>query len=342
MAASECRCIVRGSINNDEYFYVDSIARPGETISSKEHASRVGGKGANQAIAIAQARGIAQFYGTIGKDALWVKKRMEEFGIDVSGILVSDEATGRAIIQVADDGENSIILFPGANFSDLHEQNFGALSKGHFPESTHILLQNEIPLKSTIYALNNAKSAVTILNPSPLPSRKAVAEFPWSKVDWLLVNASEVRDLCASVTGQEAEALSSISPQEAVSLLSAQSEFQKMNIICTLGSEGVLAFVPAFHKPATAGAQPAFLHVPAAKVTEVRDTTGAGDCFTGYFVQGLLEFPPSARLGTEILQADIEKILKVAVQAAGMCVEKPGTIDSIPTRGEVMARMSST
>jgi ribokinase len=74
----------------DRYLSVKSIARPGETISSDHYESRVGGKGANQAIAITRAGGIADFYGTVGHDGLWVKKRVTEFGLDDAGIIVGD------------------------------------------------------------------------------------------------------------------------------------------------------------------------------------------------------------------------------------------------------------
>lgn len=101
--------------------------RTGETISSHAYENRVGGKGANQAIAIVRAGGTVQFYGIIGKDGIWIRDSMVNYGIDVSGIIVSDvrglsfvafkknsdeyqqEPTGRAIIQVNDEnGENSI------------------------------------------------------------------------------------------------------------------------------------------------------------------------------------------------------------------------------------------
>lgn len=335
-----CCCTVRGAINIDEYFHVRRIVRVGETISSHAYENRVGGKGANQAIAIVRAGGIVQFYGTIGKDGTWIKDSMMNSGIDVSGIIISDEPTGRAIIQVDDkNGENSIVLFPGANHSQLHETQFVKKSERWFPETTHVLLQNEIHIQSVHYALQNARNTTVILNPSPLPSADEIREFPWDKVDWLIINEAEAEGLYLSISGMGAPA-PSMSTRELLILLSAQPLFEETNIVCTLGADGVLAFIPTFHRPITVGS---FIYLPAARLQgEVRDSTGAGDCFTGYFVQGLMEFGPSAVVGKDIKELDIIRILKRSVYAAGMSVEKSGTIESIPERGEVEERMASS
>ncbi|KDR80478.1 hypothetical protein GALMADRAFT_136953 [Galerina marginata CBS 339.88] len=341
MADGKCICTVRGSINHDEYFHVQHIVRPGETLSSRGHESRVGGKGANQAVAIARAGGSVRFYGSIGQDGTWIKDRMESYGIDVGGILIADEPTGRAIIQVDEEGENSIILFPGANYSELHEKTFTQQGDGWFPNTTHLLLQNEIPLRSTYYALQNAKNATVIMNPSPLPSAAEIRDFPWGKVDWLIVNEAEARELYQATAGSRAKAPGSLSTRELVFLLSAEPSFSTTNIVCTLGGDGVLVFVPRFHRPKTEHEAPSFLYLPAAKLLgDVRDTTGAGDCFTGYFVQGLMELGANAEVGNHINEHDIAQILKTCVHAAGMCVEQKGTIDSIPTRAQVEERMS--
>jgi len=319
---------------------VRRIVRVGETISSLAYENRVGGKGANQALAIVRAGGIVQFYGTIGKDGTWIKDSMMNCGIDVSGIIISDEPTGRAIIQVDDkNGENSIILFPGANHSQLHETQFLKKSEGWFPETSHVLLQNEIHIQSVHYALQNARNTTVILNPSPLPSADEIRDFPWHKVNWLIVNEAEAEGLYQSMSGMGAPA-PSMSTREVLILLSAQPLFKETNIVCTLGADGVLAFIPTFHRPISDGS---FIYLPAARLQgEIRDSTGAGDCFTGYFVQGLMEFGPNAVVGKNIKELDIRRILKRSVYAAGMSVEKSGTIDSIPTRDEVEERIASS
>ncbi|KAG5636848.1 hypothetical protein H0H81_006641 [Sphagnurus paluster] len=351
MSKPTSRCAVRGSINTDEYFYVKSSVRTGETISSHRYERRVGGKGANQAIAIVKAGGVADFYGTIGADGLWVKKVVSEHGLDDSKIIVSDVPTGRAIIQIANNGENCIILFPGANHSKMHEEGWASRGpENKFPECSHILLQNEIHFESTLYALNNSRNATTIYNPSPMPSVDEIRGFPWNKVDWLIVNEGEAEDLYNALHEANSVRIAGSSPpeisrshHELLVLLSAQPAFLTTNIICTLGKDGVLAFIPAFHRPKTAHETPSFMQLPAATLQgDVRDTTGAGDCFAGYFVQGLMEFGPHAKVGREISEQDLARILKTCVQAAGMCVERQGTIDSIPTRAEVDARMADT
>ena len=247
-----------------------------------------------------------------------VKKRSDDY----------QEPTGRAIIQVNDEtGENSIgkpyiyppsynnsflilVLFPGANHAKLHETQ----SEGWFPETTHLLLQNEIHMQSTHYALQNAKNATVILNPSPLPSASEIREFPWDKVDWLVINETEAEGLYLSMMDTEGAPSPSVSTREILIMLSAQPLFKETNIVCTLGADGVLAFIPTFHRPITSHEVPSFIYMPAARLQgEIRDSTGAGDCFTGYFVQGLMEFGPHAMIGKDIKELDITRILKRCV-----------------------------
>ncbi|KAF5314726.1 hypothetical protein D9611_007278 [Ephemerocybe angulata] len=344
------KCVVRGSINHDEYFFVDEITKPGETKSSKRHASRVGGKGANQAVAIARAGGEVEFYGTVGKDGDWIVEEMKGHGIDVAGILVSEEPTGRAIIQVSDDGENSIILFAGANHSEAHEKREKSSHDSWFLGASHLLLQNEISFQSTLTSLERAKEEglCTIFNPSPMLSQAAIPDFPWEKVDWLLINEGEglalleglakksdlfdaTGELKAEMTDIEHPQLSKrASANEVIArLILLHPAFRTMNVVYTLGSEGVVGFVPSLDVADRT------VYVPAAKVEGgVKDTTGAGDCFAGYFIAGLMQ-----RGEGGLRREDVVEILRVCNQAAGISVESPGTIESIPTRAMVEARM---
>lgn len=97
------------TLDIDEFFHLPHIVRPGETISSTGLTKRAGGKGANQAFAVARAGGQVELDGAIGDDGIWVKEMLESAGVGADKLkIVKDEVTGRAVIQSAADGENSI------------------------------------------------------------------------------------------------------------------------------------------------------------------------------------------------------------------------------------------
>lgn len=215
----------------------------------------------------------------------------------------------------------SLVLFPGANHS---KDEFDKEGINLYREASHLLLQNEIHLGSTYYALTSARNAVIFMNPSPLPSPRDIREFPWDSIHWLIVNEAETREMYHALISDPLihkpklqPLISTMSTRELVASLSALPKFRKTNIICTLGSNGVLAFVPTFHRPKTENETPSFMYLPAAKVVGgVKDTTGAGDTFAGYFVQGIMEFGPGAKVGKDIGETDVMKVLKVCVQVS--------------------------
>ncbi|KAF7324656.1 Ribokinase [Mycena kentingensis (nom. inval.)] len=298
------RCLVRGSINIDEFFKVKDFVLPGQTISSSNLVKRLGGKGANQSVAIARAGGIVDFVGAVGQDGLWVRDDLERAGVNVDGILVVEESTGRAIIQVNKGGEN--ILFKGANYASVPPQ----LQPFH-PDTTHVVFQNEVPLDSTIAFLTLAaeKHISTVFNPSPMPTPDELKFFPWDKLTWLVVNAGEAADLCSHLGLRVAPSDLDSSPKTASLLIALASHMPRTNIVCTLGADGVLAKLLVEPDP---------VHLPAATLDgPPLDTTGAGDCFTGYMVAGLMAL--AGKMTSDYLQ-----VLRRATQAAGMCVEKAG------------------
>ncbi|KAJ7097634.1 Ribokinase-like protein [Mycena epipterygia] len=320
------RCLVRGSINVDEFFQVKDIVRPGETISSDHLVKRPGGKGANQAVAVARAGAIVDLVGAVGQDGLWVRDELKESGVRVEAVSIVEENTGRAIIQVTELGENSIILFKGANYADLPSHSI-------HPDTTHIVLQNEIPMPSTIEYLARASSSKisTVFNPSPMPTAEELKAFPWHHLTWLIVNSGEALDLCKALgLDVQAASASASAADTAKPLLSRlSSHMPTTNLVCTLGADGVLAKFTLLRE-----AEPVYL--PAAKLQgTTRDTTGAGDCFTGYMVAGLMSLE-----GQNATSEDYVSVLKRCAQAAGMCVEKRGALASIPLGGDVDARLN--
>ncbi|EJU01595.1 Ribokinase-like protein [Dacryopinax primogenitus] len=311
-------CLVRGSINIDEFFRVPHIAHAGETLSSTgELTRRAGGKGANQAAAIARAGGNVQLVGAVGTDGDWVKQQLSEAGVDVKGVHIHPEiSTGRAIIQLTPEGTNHLALHPP--------------SYHLAPPITHLLLQNEILQETTLEFLKYAKEKGirTIYNPSPLLPKEEIAKFPWGMVDYLLLNEHEAAAL-ADATAPHAHAHSlpptSKAPQIATVLTRLQQPlFQHCTVILTLGGQGVVAHI----------SKDEIYYLPAATLRgTVRDSTGAGDCFTGYFVEGLLS-------GREKEQDGWKGLLRRCVVAAGMCVERSGAMGSIPTAAEVDERLN--
>jgi ribokinase len=137
------------------------------------------------------------------------------------------------------------------------------------------------------------------MNPSPLPTAEQTRDFPWERLNWLIVNEGETKDLLASVgEPRSVDAIELVIPPEGVpehrtvvlsahtigSKLASHPRFAGVNIICTLGSVGLVAFVTSVQDVGKRA-----FYLPAAKFDgPVVDTTGAGDCFTGYFVSGLM------------------------------------------------------
>ncbi|GAA5851173.1 hypothetical protein JCM8547_004154 [Rhodosporidiobolus lusitaniae] len=329
------KLLVRGSINIDEFFEVEHIVRSGETISSSGFSRRAGGKGANQSVACARAGAQVDFAGWVGKDGTWLYETLQGYGVG-TGLMGTDEElpTGRAVIQLSlSTADNSIVLLPGSNFSP---------SSPYMPFSsqyTHLLLQNEIPLSETLSALHMAheKGVKTVFNPSPILRRSELESWPWGEVNWLIVNEREGEDLLAILS--PASDASEAAPKDAEDLLArlrTTALGSLEGIIITRGAKGVSASIREVGS----------VSVEAGKVEGgVVDTTGAGDCFTGFFATLLSSLTPSSSTTSSssspsTLTPDfLRSLLHIANQAAAMCCEKNGAMESIPTLAEVKERM---
>lgn len=131
-----------GSLNIDYTYSLTHIVRPKETISSQKLEVFPGGKGLNQSVALARAGSEVYHAGCIGEDGKFLEELCRENGVRTEYIKTGSERTGNAIIQVADNGENSIILFPGSNRCLTPADVDEVLE--HFGEGDILLLQNEI------------------------------------------------------------------------------------------------------------------------------------------------------------------------------------------------------
>jgi len=243
-----------GSLNIDLVYQVEHIVRPGETIASSAHQVFAGGKGANQSAALARAGATVFHAGHVGQDGQWLVDTLAGQGVDVQHIRVGDVPTGHALIQVDRHGQNSIVLFAGANA----QIDRGAINAvlAHFDRGDMLLLQNEINDVSYLIAAAAARGLTVCLNPAPFGPQ--VRAYPLESVDWLIVNETEATGLAGAAT---LAALAALCPHAHIAL--------------TLGAAGVQYRSPTEQ-----------FHLPAPQVEAV-DTTGAGDTFIGYFLHGL-------------------------------------------------------
>ena len=268
--------VIFGSINMDLIARVQRIARPGETVLSRRADSFFGGKGANQAVAAARVSrdGAVRvaMAGAIGNDPFGMAclKNLEENGVGVTAIRVTDEPTGCAFIAVDETGENAITVASGANM---------ALRSADLPDSllskaSVLVLQMEVPIADNLEVAARARRAgvKVVWNFAPVPAikeRSAMAEL-LAVTDVLVVNEHEALAI-ADIVGEP-------SGDQYLKAGSAISRSFGPTCIVTAGSRGAYAIAPD-------GTQ---THAMARPITPV-DTTGAGDTFVGVLANGLAE-----------------------------------------------------
>jgi len=142
-----------GSINIDYVYRVPHLVKPGETLASETLVRVLGGKGANQSVALAQAGAQVSHVGQLGENDLWALTQLSEFGVNVDNVATIDEPSGHAIIQVDDSGENSIVLFGGAN------QQLTSAQLNQLP-----LVFNPAPMSASVLELPLENAHCLILN----------------------------------------------------------------------------------------------------------------------------------------------------------------------------------
>ncbi|MBG99056.1 MAG: ribokinase [Solibacterales bacterium] len=297
--------VVIGSLNVDLVQKVDRLPRAGETIVGDALEIFSGGKGANQAYAAGRMGARVSMIGQVGNDDLASSSldNLRAAGVNIESVGVSDRSTGTAVIFVLPDGENVIIISPGANATmtpELAEERLKVLDKGAF-----LLLQLEIPIESVEESLVAAKTrgVTTILDPAP-----AVHKFTSEslhRVDFLTPNETEAMtllggsDFCIDDDAEVeliARRLLALGPRVVVLKLGSRG--------CLIAAEGGCHRVPGF------------------KVKAI-DTTAAGDVFNGAFTTALAE------------GQTISRAASFANAAAALSVTRFGAQNSVPSRQEV-------
>lgn len=296
--------LVIGSLNMDLSIDLAKMPVTGETILGRGIAYKAGGKGANQACAAGKLGGRVRVLGCVGQDEFGQKlvKSLSESGVETDYIKESrDLPTGTAVIYVDDNGDNSIVVIPGANMACdieyLKEQD------EQFHWCDYVVLQMEIPYEAVWYSVKRAKELgkMVILNPAPAPDE--IPEEILSLVDYLTPNETEI----IALNGKSKDDIR----EGAEKLLSRGVS----NVIATLGDRGALLvnrYGETFY--------------PARKVVSV-DTTAAGDCFNGAMVAALAEG-----------QSEAEAILFANI-ASSIAVTRKGAQESLPIREEVAVIM---
>jgi len=293
------KVLVLGSINIDFVSFVSRYPQPGETLVSNDFGIFQGGKGANQAIALAKLDIPTLMLGKVGKDILsdFALSSLQENGVDTTGISNSQKnSTGSASIWVNAQGQNSIVIYPGAN-GEVNEDYIIQHEK-FFDDASWLLTQFEVPLKSILLALRLAKKhgLKTVMDPAPV--KKIGNDHIWELVDYLLPNKIELKELTHTEN-----------ILEAIHLLKSRGVKE---VIVKLGKQG-----------AAYEGKDKLLSFPAVPVERVIDTTGAGDCFVAGFLRGMLQ------------QEDIAQAIRIANLTASYSIQKKGAAISFPKKSEI-------
>lgn len=299
--------LVFGSAIVDFVAYANRLPKAGETLHGHKFMTGFGGKGANQCVAAARLGASTAMIAKLGDDT-WGANYLEQLrseNVNVDFVQqCKKETTGIAQICVSDSGENHIVIVVGAN--NLLSGEDVKQAKALFDKAKILICQFETPLNATLEALR-AFNGISILNAAP-----AVEDIP---VD--LIKSATI--LCLN----ETEAAITTGSEQISTLTQARVAIEDLlemganNVIITLGAMG--AVYARREEPET------FIHVPAVKVNDVVDTTGAGDAFIGalaYYMAHYPEFPWHQHIGA-------------ANQVAAYSVRHPGTQASFPKLEQV-------
>ncbi len=290
-----------GSINIDHIYQVPHLVAPGETLSSTAYQQVLGGKGANQSIALARAGADVSHIGRANVNDTWAVEQMVSSGVNCELVSLVEQPSGHAIIQVDAQAENSIVLFGGANQSFTKTDIEESLSKA--AQDDWLLLQNECSNTAVAVKVAAEKGMKIAFNPSPMLAD--IESFPLDKIDLLIVNEIELSQLLTTSSAVDSENTQT----DLIELI--QKRYPNMQVVITLGDKGAI-WVSDNDQ----------IKADALKVAVV-DTTAAGDTFLGYLM---------AAIGRKDSK---QAALKIACKASSIAVQSLGASSSIPSAAQV-------
>ena len=296
--------VVVGSINTDLVTFTERIPSVGETVIGDKFQIHPGGKGANQAVAIARLGYPVCMIGRLGNDTFGeiLKAHLQRAGVDIAGVATSEGTSGVAVIEVSRQGENTIIVTPGANAKltpvDV-EANIGLIRQAGI-----VLAQLEIPLDTIdcLASICTREGVPLILDPAPamdLPSHI------FQHIAWFTPNQTEADFF----TGRPSSGWDRPAPSEVARDILRKGVY---GVVLKMGAHGVYTESKDFTG----------LTIPAFPVSAV-DTTAAGDAFNGGFATGLM-------LGKSPIESAY-----FASAVAAISVTRDGAQPSMPSMAEV-------
>ena len=303
MTANSNPIFVIGSINTDMVAMTEVLPSPGETVMSREFMMTAGGKGANQAVAAARMGGDVTMIGRLGNDVFAEQsiKRLKSENINCEFITKDTEkSSGLALISVDQNGENHIVVAPGANETLTKERLGSVLSQ--IPDNAIVMMQLEIPLESVVSVIEFCKKSNKKIILDPAPAKNLTPEFTKS-LYMITPNETEA----TAMTGVKIKDLRDVK-KAAIKLLGSGSQY----VLITMGANGVYL----------ASQNDEFEYIPSPKVTTI-DSTAAGDCFNGTLAVSLSQ-------GLSVFEA-----AKKACRAASISVTRKGAQDSMPFINEL-------
>lgn len=239
---------VVGSVNIDRICLLEHLPLKGETISAIKYDEKLGGKGANQAVCLAKLGADVTFFGAVGNDqtGIEIKESLFDLGVNVDHVkLVDGVKTGAAFVNIGND-DNTIIIVEGANSSV--SISYMESAKDELLKSDVLLLQNEIPMETVEYLIDEFSDKIRYIFYNPAPYKDISKEI-LRKINYIIPNETEYREMSGKYSLDDI----------------------KDKILVTLGDKGVKYFDHGADKIA-----------PASKCTPI-DTTGAGDTFFASF-----------------------------------------------------------